>query len=122
MEFSFEKLRAWQKARLWVKEIYLITQAFPPEERFGLCTQMRRAAVSVASNLAEGNSRQSPKDRARFSNMAFSSLMEALNQCILATDLGYISSENLKHLRKSSDELARLIAGLRNAQLNPEKT
>lgn len=115
MEFSFEKLRAWQKARQWVKDIYLITQTFPPEERYGLTNQLRRAAVSVASNLAEGNGRQSEKDRAHFCNLAFSSLLEALNQCILANDLGYLSPEKLLLLRQSSDELARLIAGLRNS-------
>ena len=121
MEFSFEKLRAWQKARLWVKEIYLITQAFPVEERYGLTNQLRRAAVSVASNLAEGNGRQSEKDRAHFCNLAFSSLLEALNQCILANDLGYLSPEKLLLLRQSSDELARLIAGLRNFYQRPKQ-
>ncbi|MCB9283133.1 MAG: four helix bundle protein [Lewinellaceae bacterium] len=122
MEFNFEKLRAWQSAREWVKEVYLLTQAFPPDERFGLTNQLRRAAVSVASNLAEGIGRQSGKDRAHFSNLAYSSLMEALNQCILASDLGYISDERLRNLRQSSDKLARLIAGLRNAQLHSKKT
>ena len=117
MEFNFEKLIAWQKARKWVKDIYLLTQGFPNDERFGLTNQIRRAAISVASNLAEGNSRQSNKDRARFSNMAYSSLMESFNQCILAYDLKYISHLELQTLRKTSNELARLISGLRNSYL-----
>jgi len=119
MEFNFEKLKTWQKAREWVKVIYLVTKGFPKEEQFGLTIQLRRAAVSIASNLAEGNSRQSGKDKANFSSMAYSSLMEALNQCILASDLGFIDLENLNRLRRSGNELAKMISGLRNSYLAP---
>lgn len=77
--FGFEKLETWQVARQFTKDIYDITRTFPGEEKFGLVSQMRRAAISVGSNLAEGVSRTTPKAQANFSEMAYGSLMEVLN-------------------------------------------
>lgn len=77
--YSFERLDVWQKTRLLVKLVYTLTQKFPKEELFGLPSQIRRVIVSVSSNIAEGNSRFSPKDKAHFLSIAYGSLMEVLS-------------------------------------------
>ncbi|GAA4884795.1 four helix bundle protein [Flaviramulus aquimarinus] len=92
--FSFEKLNVWIDSKELVKLIYLITKEFPSEEKFGLKNQLRRASVSVASNLTEGTSRNTNKDKAHFSTMAFSYLMEVLNQIIIAKELGFIKEKD----------------------------
>ncbi len=115
--YSFEKLEVWQLSRQLVVEIYKSTSDFPDSEKFGLTNQLRRAIISVASNLAEGTSRKSSKDKANFTQMAFSSLMEVLNQLIIATDLKYLSPDELTHYRTSVDELANKINALRISQL-----
>ena len=89
--FSFEKLIAWQKARELASEIYKTTKLFPKDELFGLTSQMRRCAVSIASNLAEGSGRNSMKDKARFTEIAFGSALELLNQLILSFDFFGVS-------------------------------
>ena len=81
--YSFEKLNVWQETRVFVKEIYTLTKAFPKEEQFGLVNQLRRATVSIAYNIAEGTSRKTNKDQAKFTTIAYSSLMEVINQLIL---------------------------------------
>ncbi len=87
--YSFEKLEVWKLSRSLVRQIYTITHTFPDKEKYGLTQQIRRAAISIASNLAEGTSRQTPKENANFTQIAFSSLMELLNQLIIANDLEY---------------------------------
>jgi len=71
MVYSFEKLDIWKKSRILVKDIYRITNTFPPEEKFGLTNQIRRAIISVSSNIAEGSTRQTEKEKARFYEIAF---------------------------------------------------
>ena len=115
--YSFEKLDVWQKSRKLVTAIYLLTQKFPPEERFGLTNQLRRAAVSVSSNIAEGNSRISQKDKARFFQISFSSLMEVLNQLILANDLQFMSEKELLEIRPLIDEISNKLNALHKSQL-----
>ena len=83
-KFSFEKLHVWIDSKELIKLIYIITKDFPNEEKFGLTSQLRRASVSIASNLAEGTSRKTNKDKAHFTTLSFSSLMEVLNQIIIA--------------------------------------
>lgn len=114
MEFGFESLAAWQKSRALVKEVYEIVRTFPSEERYGLSDQMRRAAISVSSNLAEGKGRVSSKDKIHFCQMAYGSLMEVMCQLILAQDLGLISEEYLNKIRIKVEEVGRLINGYRN--------
>ena len=94
-EFSFEKLRFWKDLRQLVKEKYTLTKSFPEDEKFGLVSQMRRAVVSVSSNIAEGSSRTSYKDQAHFSQIAYGSLMKLLSQTILSLDLEYIDNKKL---------------------------
>jgi len=115
--FSFEKLEAWQDAKNLVKDIYVIAKDFPVAEHYGLASQLKRAAVSVASNLAEGGSRTSLKDQAHFSQLAYSSLMEVACQAIIALDLGFIDEERYLLLRQSIEILSRKINALRTSQV-----
>jgi len=90
----------------------VITGTFPAEEKFGLTSQLRRACVSISSNIAEGSTRWSKKDKARFYEMAYGSLIEVLNQLILAHDLGFLTKEELDELRALVDEVSRMLDAL----------
>jgi len=114
--YSFERLNAWQESRILVKDIYKISSEFPDHEKFGFVSQIRRAVISVSSNLAEGSGRNSVADQKYFYRIAFSSLMEVLNQAILSVDLDYIEDDQLKKLRIQIDKTAQLISGLANAK------
>lgn len=116
MEYSFEKLEVWQKSRVLVKEIYQQTQSFPSDEKFGLTNQMRRAIVSVSSNIAEGSTRHSNKDKARFYEIAFGSLIEVLNQ-LLASDLDYLAQKKLNIIRPKIEETGRMLNALHKSTL-----
>ena len=83
--YSFEKLRVWQNAKDLVVEVYKITRNFPDEGKFGLTSQVRRAALSVTANIAEGSGRTSSKDQAHFYQMAYSSLLELLNHFYISS-------------------------------------
>ncbi len=113
--YSFEKLNVWQQARQLTKQIYLITGSFPAEEKFGLTSQMRRAVISVSSNIAEGSSRKTAKDQAHFYTIAFSSLIELLNQLILSLDLGLLTEEKHIELRNSIELISNQLNKLRNS-------
>jgi four helix bundle protein len=112
--FSFERLEVWQKSRSLTKKIYNLTQNFPNSEKFGVTGQLRRAIISVCSNLAEGSSRKSKKDQSHFYMVAFSSLMETLNQLIICCDLDYIDYLSLAELRKDIHTISLMINGLCN--------
>lgn len=117
-EFSFEKLKVWQKARSLSINVYNTTKMLPTEERFGLVSQMRRCAISISSNIAEGTGRHSGKDKARFTEIAFSSALELLNQSILCKDLAFFSNKEHASIRDSITEITAMLDGLRKAQLN----
>jgi four helix bundle protein len=117
-QYSFEKLRVWQRAREFVKRIYLLTIKFPKNEKFGIVSQLQRAAVSVSSNIAEGSSRTSGKDQGYFLQMAYSSLMECLSQLILAYDLEFINESELIETREKIEEISNLLNAYRKAILN----
>jgi four helix bundle protein len=89
--YSFEKLECWQQARKLAVWTYQSTKDFPADERFGLISQMRRASISIASNIAEGSARKTAKDQAHFSTVAYSSTIELLNDLIISSDLGYFN-------------------------------
>jgi len=97
--FSFEKLKVWQDAIQLSKEVYKITSTFPNDEKFGLVSQMRRATNSIAANLAEGTSRNTNKDKAHFTTIAYSTTMEVLNHVILSKELEFITEENYLELK-----------------------
>src|SRR2546423_13991921 len=115
-QYFFEKLRVWQAARGLSKKIYLATADFPQRERYGLTSQCTRAAVSVAANLAEGTSRQSRKDQAHFSEIAYGSLTELACLLILAKDVGVLSEEAEKSLRKTIEEVSAQLNALHRSQ------
>ncbi len=114
--YSFEKLECWQHARQLAVWTYKATKDFPSEEKFGIISQMRRAAISVASNIAEGTSRKTAKDQSHFSTISYSSTIELLNDLIIANDLEYLSNENYKAGREMIEKQTLLIAGLRKSQ------
>lgn len=113
--FGYRKLVSYQKAKEVVKKTYMLLNKFPVEERYAMCDQLRRASVSITSNIAEGVNRYSVKDKSHFIEIAFGSLMEVSSQFELAEELGYITTED----RMSMDELiredARLLSGLQNS-------
>jgi four helix bundle protein len=111
---SFKDLIVWQKAHQFVPEVYRFTQKFPSDERFGLTSQIRRAAVSVPANIAEGFPKRGPSDKTRFFNIAQGSLEEVHYYLILAKDLGYGDSAGLVNLY---NEVARLLNGYASAIL-----
>jgi four helix bundle protein len=115
--FAFEKLTVWQNTRKLVKSIYQITRNFPEDERFGLVSQVRRAIISVSSNMAEGSSRITSRDQAHFYNTSYSSLMEVLSQIILSCDLDFINLEQYDGLRKEIEDVSIQVNALRNAAL-----
>ena len=119
--FSFEKLIAWQKGRELALLIYKTTKNFPKEEVFGLTSQMRRCAISIASNLAEGSGRKSFKDKARFSEIAYSSSLELLNQVILSNDFELINDSDYLSIREKIAEVNMLIDGLYKSQITNVK-
>ena len=116
--YPFEKLEVWQLSKRLVVKIYQITQHFPIDEKFGLVNQMRRAAVSVCSNLAEGSSRNTSKDQAYFYTMSYSSLTELLNQLLISFDLEWISENELTSIRTEMEIISGKINALRKSILN----
>ncbi|MFD2567896.1 four helix bundle protein [Pseudotenacibaculum haliotis] len=116
--YSFEKLNVWKQSLELVKMIYDITKRFPQEEKFGLSSQIRRASVSIASNLAEGTSRSTKKDKAYFTTVSFSSAMEVLNQIIISKELRYISNDEYLKLRKHLEVITTMLNSLKKSQLS----
>ena len=116
--YSFEKLEVWQLGRKLTVDIYRISRDFPEDEKFGLTSQIRRAAISITSNIAEGSSRQTGKEQARFTEIAFGSLLEVLNQLIIASDLEYIELEVVSRERVLIEELGNKLNKLHESQIN----
>lgn len=115
--YSFEKLRVWNDARALHKEVYETTRRFPRSELFGFTSQMNRAAVSVATNLAEGSSRTSRKDQAHFTQISYGSLSELACLSILATDVALMPEARERGFRRQIDGIARQLIALRDSQL-----
>lgn len=115
--FSFERLQVWQKARMFTKDVYELTKKFPQSELFALTQQLRRAVVSVPSNLAEGSSRRSVVEHVRFVEIAYGSLLEVYCQLQLACDFGYLAETELAALKPRIREIAAAMTGLRKSLL-----
>ena len=111
----FNDLIVWQKSMTLVERIYLATAGFPKEEIYGLTSQIRRAAVSIPSNIAEGQSRHSTKEFLRFLSIALGSRSEVETQLIIASRLHYLNSDAVSELTASLDEVGRLLRGLVNS-------
>jgi four helix bundle protein len=109
---SYRQLIVWQKAMELVKEIYQLTNEFPKEEAYGLTNQIRRAAVSIPSNIAEGQGRDSTKEFLHHLSIAYGSLMEVETQLLIAESLNYLNGDETKLILNKTAEIGRLINGL----------
>jgi four helix bundle protein len=116
-EFPFEKLEVWQDARKLVRSVYECSESFPSSELFGMTSQLTRATVSVANNLAEGSGRSSLNDQAHYSSQSYASLMETACDLILSTDLGFASAEVTDPILNQAYDLSVRIHNLRESQL-----
>lgn len=109
---SFRKLNVYVKAKELVARVYELLKKFPKEEQYALCDQMRRAVVSIPSNIAEGCGRETQKDQTHFLNIAYGSLMETYSQLDVACDLGYISNAEFEQMEMLVNEEAKMLAGM----------
>lgn len=116
---TFRDIIAWQKAHELVLSVYAVTKSFPRNEEFGLTNQIRRAAVSIPSNIAEGYKRKSNRDSLHFYNIAEGSLKELKYQVLLARDLNYMDKKDYEQISTLADETGRLICGwIKSQKLN----
>ena len=122
MSASYRDLRVWQNAMDLVVSIYQETQGFPKEERYGLTSQMRRASVSIPSNIAEGKGRSTDRDRALFFCHARGSLLELETQILIAERLRYLTPQSAESLISNSSELGRMLNSLIQSIRSPENT
>jgi four helix bundle protein len=113
--FNFEKLDVWQKAIAFADSIYSETRNFPAEERFGLTNQMRRAGVSISSNIAEGSSRMSDADFGRFIEIGAGSLFEVVSQSFIARSQNFLSEQSFRLIYGNAEEVSRMLSGLRKS-------
>ncbi len=110
--YYFEKLDVWKGAKELVILIYHITDSFPQVEKYVLSDQLRRSALSVSANIAEGSTRLSLKEQTRFLNIAYGSAIEVLNHLLIAKDLGYVQEENLVLIREKISKITNQISAL----------
>ena len=115
--FNFEKLEVWHEAVNFADLVYVLTRTFPDVERFGLTAQMRRAAVSISSNLAEGSSRSSRVDFARFVEIAAGSLFEVISQATISKRQGFLSEIDFGKLYSVCETQSKMLSGLRKSLL-----
>ena len=113
--FGYRKLATYVKARELVRVVYALLKTFPREEMFALCSQIRRAAVSITSNIAEGMTRYSNKEKVHFLEMSYGSLMELMSQFEVALDQGYISDGDFEYIETFVADVARLLSGLQRS-------
>lgn len=116
--YSFEKLDVWQMSRKLVVNIYQLLKKFPKAEQFGLCDQLRRAVISIPSNIAEGSGRVSVKEQLHFLEIAYGSLLEVYCQLLVSLDLNYIDNEDFTNTKKMIDNIAMMMNKLRSYKLS----
>ena len=109
---GYRKLEVYSKAQELVSNIYTLLKKFPKEEQFALCSQLRRASVSITSNIAEGVNRYSYKDKVHFLEISFGSLMEVMSQSEIACQIGYITQIDLHNIELQVVQIARLLTSL----------
>ena len=114
-QYGFEKLEVYQDARIYVRQVYLLTATFSEKEKYGLCSQLQRAAVSIVSNIVEGTSRASNKEKERFIEIAYGSLLETFCQFQIAVDLDYIQQPQLDELQIQIDKIANKLSALKHS-------
>jgi S23 ribosomal protein. len=111
---THKELIVWQKGIQLVKEVYQLTQSYPKEEVFGLTSQIRRCAVSIPSNIAEGSARQSDKELIQFLHIALGSAAELETQLIISKELSYLTDENFNTINSLTNEVLKLLSALLN--------
>ena len=116
--YSFEKLNVWQEAKKLVVDVYHLLANFPKFEKYALCDQIRRAIVSVPSNIAEGSGRKSLREQIHFLEISYGSLMETYNQLLIAIELAYITEESVDTVKPRIDSVAKMINGLSSSYSN----
>jgi four helix bundle protein len=121
-DFYYRKLDAYQLAKTLALEIYKLVNTFPERERYGICDQLRRAAISIPSNIAEGTGRFSIKERIHFLNISYGSLCETMCQMEIAKDLGYISQEAYSETEDLASRVSMTISGLKKSLSNKLNT
>ena len=109
---SYKDLEIWRKAIQLIRKVYIITKTFPKEETYGLMNQMRRAAISIASNIAEGKTRQTKNEYIQFLYIALGSISELETQVIISKELNYIDERNEKELYENTDHISRMARNL----------
>ncbi|MCV9930866.1 four helix bundle protein [Flavobacterium sp. LS1R47] len=119
--FSFEKLEVWQNSRMFVLDIYKLTSNFPSNETFGITSQIKRSSSSITTNIAEGTSRNTNKDKAHFLTISYSSAMETLNHLIISKDLNYISEDDYINCRGKIEKICNQINSLKKYYLSKEQ-
>lgn len=112
---NYRQLQVWQKAIPLVKQVYLLTEHFPKSEQYGLSSQLRRAAISIPSNIAEGYCRKSTKEYLRHINIAYASLAEIEAQLFIAVELGFMDATLMTSIESQTEELGRMLNGLTSA-------
>ena len=115
--FTYRDLRVYQHAKDYVIYVYNLLKKFPKEENYALCDQLRRACVSIPSNIVEGMSRTSSKEQLHFIEFAYGSLCETMCQLEIAYELKFISDEDLKQAETRTTAIAQMLSGLRNKRL-----
>ena len=117
-KYSYKDLDAYKEAKLLVRKVYELLKQFPKEEQYALCDQLRRAVISIPSNLAEGTGRYSTKEQLHFIEIAYGSLLEVECQLDIAHDIKYVSDEQLLEVNAQICKVAALLSGLRNKRVN----
>ena len=116
--FIFERMKVWRDAKAVAVYIYELVSHFPPHERYCLSDQLRRAVISISSNIAEGSGRSTNKDKAHFFNIAYGSLLEVYSQLSVAEEIKYINHQQLAEARQQLEAIARQLSGLKKSLEN----
>ena len=112
-KYSYKNLNVYQDAKSLVVDVYKVLKLFPAEEKYALCDQIRRAVISITSNIAEGMNRMSDKEKAHFIGVAYASMMEVDSQLEVSVELGYLTPELYNTLEEKIDCIARQLSALR---------
>ncbi len=115
---NFRELKVWKKSRILVKDVYILTQKFPKAEQFGLTSQIRRSAISVPSNIAEGCGRDTKKQLSHFLEIAMGSSCELETQLLLAFDIGYLTEIELNTVVTQINKIQKMIVGFKKSLQN----
>lgn len=111
---TFRELEAYKEGKMLVKEVYRLLKKFPKVEQYAMCDQLRRAVISITSNIAEGSGRASSKEKVHFLEISYGSLMEVLSQMDVACDLDYITKEDFNNIEVMVENVGRPLSGLRS--------